>query len=329
MISKIDATKNLCFSNNQAVVQNQNTKKAHPKNGQEDPLMNYPARGLAYSNEVGVALAPLNKVLAEILWVPALLYMGADIYDKYQRGEKGDYEKPSPKAGIKAAVFQGVASCLLPIYAVNIGQHLGSKYCGHKSDSKLTADSQMEILTALERKIGEGLIGKKTTKQEAQEHILNPINNLIENVKDVRNLKERNNLLTFSNVTFKETPKMSKENITKYINSQLDEVLELKEQLLNSQKSEKKTPEKLQKYFDNMKTKYVNDTNGDTKALRETLQKFVKQKTIKPNTMKTVGGFIGLIALAIPIDYVTEHFIIKKAVDPALAYTSSQLQKNK
>ena len=47
-----------------------------------DPLMNWPIRGLAYSNELGAALSEIAPTLGTLLWFPAMLYFGADIYDK-------------------------------------------------------------------------------------------------------------------------------------------------------------------------------------------------------------------------------------------------------
>ena len=49
-----------------------------------DPLMNWPVRGLAYTNELGAALSEIAPKLGVLLWFPAMLYFGADIYDKYK-----------------------------------------------------------------------------------------------------------------------------------------------------------------------------------------------------------------------------------------------------
>ena len=50
----------------------------------KDPLMQYPLRGAAFSNEVGEALRPVIGNYATVSWAPALLYIGADVYDKYK-----------------------------------------------------------------------------------------------------------------------------------------------------------------------------------------------------------------------------------------------------
>lgn len=92
-----------------------------------DPLLNYPVRALAYTNEVGAALA--DKTLLYLSYIPALLYFGADIYDKYKSGENGTYQKPSLSKGIKQAVFQGLASVALPTGAIMAIEMLAEKAC--------------------------------------------------------------------------------------------------------------------------------------------------------------------------------------------------------
>ena len=89
-----------------------------------DPLMKWPLRGAAFTNEVGEALRPLIGGYATLSWVPALMYIGADIYDKY-KNDQTEYS-PNSKRLLKQAVFQGTASVLLPILAVKLGQNLFS-----------------------------------------------------------------------------------------------------------------------------------------------------------------------------------------------------------
>ena len=49
-----------------------------------DPMMKWPLRGAAFTNEVGEALRPIIGGAANLTWVPALMYIGADVYDKYK-----------------------------------------------------------------------------------------------------------------------------------------------------------------------------------------------------------------------------------------------------
>lgn len=120
--------------------------KSIPK---EDVLLKYPTRGLAYSNEVGEALRPLGDTLATVMWAPALMYIGADIYDKYSKGEDGTGEKPSAKCGLKAAIFQTLASVFMPTGAVVLGQKTANLITSKSSNLKLGAADKLVILEAL------------------------------------------------------------------------------------------------------------------------------------------------------------------------------------
>ena len=62
------------------------------KRDYKDPLTNWPLRGAAFTNEIGEALRPIIGNFATLSWIPALLYIGADIYDKY----KNDQTEYSP-----------------------------------------------------------------------------------------------------------------------------------------------------------------------------------------------------------------------------------------
>ena len=85
----------------------QKTKKEEVKEiiqNPDDPLAKYPLRAFGYSNEVGAAVSAMpgwGKTAEVALWVPALMYLGADIYDKFKRGKEGDYTKASSSAAVQ------------------------------------------------------------------------------------------------------------------------------------------------------------------------------------------------------------------------------------
>ena len=107
-----------------------------------DPLMQWPVRGLAYMNEIGVAISEVAPALGQALWIPTLMYLGADIYDKYKNNDT-EYN-PSKRRGVKQAVFQGLASVTLPTCAVIAGQQLFS-VLGALSKSKLSLNAKEKI----------------------------------------------------------------------------------------------------------------------------------------------------------------------------------------
>ena len=105
----------------------------------KDPLMHWPLRGAAFTNEIGEALRPIIGGYATLSWAPALLYIGADIYDKY-KNEQTEYN-PNTKRALKQAVFQGMASIFLPLVAVKAGQNLFS-LLGYFTSEKVSYNSK-------------------------------------------------------------------------------------------------------------------------------------------------------------------------------------------
>lgn len=132
----------------------QKTKKEEIKEiiqNPDDPLAKYPLRAFGYSNEVGAAVSamPVWGKAAEVgLWVPALMYLGADIYDKYRRGKEGDYTKASATAAVEQAVFQALASVILPTAAVKMGQSVAGQLTKFDK-SGLDAKAKEELLDKL------------------------------------------------------------------------------------------------------------------------------------------------------------------------------------
>lgn len=67
------------------------TSILHPKEKKEnkskyhDPLNNWWVKGATYTNEIGTTIHEISPRLAQILWIPSIMYLGADIYDKIQK----------------------------------------------------------------------------------------------------------------------------------------------------------------------------------------------------------------------------------------------------
>mgnify|MGYP007008822109 FL=1 len=134
-------TSNVRFTSSENKSENTKDKKY------SDPLMKWPARGLAYTNELGAAISEVAPTLGTLLWFPAMLYFGADIYDKYKNA-KTSYD-PNAKRGTEQAIFQLLASVLLPTGAVIAGQKVASA-AGAAGKNGLTLQSQEEIINFLQ-----------------------------------------------------------------------------------------------------------------------------------------------------------------------------------
>ena len=108
-----------------------------------DPLLKWPLRGLAFTNDIGAAVMDIAPNIGLALWIPALMYFGADIYDKYKSDEK-EYN-PSGKRAFKQAVFQACASVALPIVVVHAGQKVASKFAENYSKDGLSLQLKEEV----------------------------------------------------------------------------------------------------------------------------------------------------------------------------------------
>lgn len=167
--NEVKIEKNGVNKNSQTATQNAELKAL--LQNPEDPLAKYPLRGFGYANEIGAAVSAMpgwGKSAEALLWVPALMYLGADIFDKYSRGKEGNYSNASVHKAVEQATFQGLASVLLPTAAVKMGQKLAglaTKYDG----SKLTANSQEEIFRKLSDDFDKAKFAKSDYITEAGE----------------------------------------------------------------------------------------------------------------------------------------------------------------
>ena len=288
-----------------------------------DPLMRWPLRGAAFTNEVGEALRPLIGEYATICWAPALMYIGADIYDKY-KNDNTEYS-PDSKRLLKQAIFQGMASILLPLVAVKAGQNIFSVISRFGKD-KISINSKEQVSKAAETFIENGQMQAYSDKEE---ECIGTFLKRVHNVIDFRK-QEKNTKNPFSKAwnkietsTFK-LLNINNESLDKYANSTIQDLIEKRKNLLNPSEEFKAS-----KIYHN----YINGLNkGQTKdvAIKSALTKFQQQKMLKGRTLKTIGGFIALGSLIKPIDHFVDNIVIGKVLGPGIDnYESIKERKNK
>ena len=371
-----------------------------------DPLAKYPLRAFGYSNEVGAAVSAMpvwGKTAETLLWIPALMYLGADIYDKYRRGKEGDYTKASATAAVEQAVFQALASVILPTAAVKMGQNLAGNL-ERFGKSKLSATAQEELFQKLLRDYDKGKFAKsdyvdangilhtgfdnvmkkvldsgfynereKTLRDLKTEsiksklirffgHTQRPIvssksdKSVVENflkrqakrVFDIQVALESGNDTLISGLSNKKLVKNFNKQILD-VQKQTDELLKssssyvLKKLLNNSDKnlqniknlilekyatplelkaltaSDALSKEMLKNLMSNDENKkLINDFAKRVEATRIVMRKHLKGKEMKLGFLKTIGGFVSLACLAVPIDNFVHKYIIKKFIGPGL-----------
>ncbi|MBE7703583.1 MAG: hypothetical protein E7Z89_05985 [Cyanobacteria bacterium SIG28] len=275
----------------------------------EDPLMKWPLRGAAFTNEVGEALRPLIGDLATVSWVPALLYIGADVYDKYKNNQT-EYS-PNSERCLKQAVFQGMASIALPLVAVKFGQNLFSLFGGMEED-KLTYNYKEHVTKTAQQFVANGKMrAYRNNDDECRNAFLDSVNNSLDYRKEKNT--EKNPLKkiyrTFEKKTTSALKINSKENIDNFATETIDELILIRKRLLSPTDEFLKT--------DLYESYKIATDNGQTNnvAVKSVLNSRLHKKMLKGKTVKTIGGFIALALAIKPIDNFVEHVLIGKVIN--------------
>ena len=297
----------------------------------KDPLKQWPIRGFAYSNELGAAIHGISPTLGTALWIPALMYIGADVYDKY-KNDNTSYN-PSTKRGTKEAIFQGLASVILPTAAVGIGQKTASSL-NRLTDGGLSTQAKIDVLErSLDFVQSNDLNSFDSNSQDYSAKFTKSILQKSDDAKnEFKNLNPIKKIISMLN-PFKDSDNIthaSKSKLEDYSQKHADKVIRMYGQLMNDEK-----PEQLpQKLFDNFKKNQIDYAqtsqggNAKAEAIRTVLKDFHERLILKNKLIKTAGGFIALGLMIKPIDSFVEHFIIKKTVEPGFDYISQYRQRN-
>lgn len=273
-----------------------------------DPLMKWPMRGAAFTNEIGEALRPLIGGYATLTWAPALLYIGADVYDKY-KNDQTQYS-PDSRRCLKQAIFQGLASILLPIVAVKGGQNLFSLF-GMLTKDKVTFNAQDQIIELAQQFVDNG---KMRAYRDKDTECIKDFLDIVDNNLSYRNFEER------AKNPFKESFQKAfklntKDKIDKYAQRTIKKLISTRKNLLNPTDLYKETS--LYSQY-----KYALES-GQTKnvAVKSVLNQYLSKKTMKGRFVKTAGGFIALGLAISPIDKFVEHVLIGKVIGPSIDKT--------
>lgn len=278
-----------------------------------DPLMTWPLRGLAYTNEVGVAISEIAPALGLALWIPALMYFGADIYDKHKNEDT--FYNPCHHRGLKQAVFQGLASVLLPTAAILGGQKAFSML-GYFDKHKLPLSHREKISGYAINYISSGqLLKYKNKDAECIESFESGLNNILNYKKYEKTLQDGENKFwaLVRNPRAFLTIHPSPEASQTYTRETINTLIALKKELYGD------TPKLEQniKWHKMVERSCQKGAPLDV-AIRDTMLKFQRAQISKSKWFKTIGGFIALGIAAKPIDKFVEHIILPKVVSPSL-----------
>lgn len=265
------------------------------ENEYNDPLLKWPLRGTAFTNEVGEAMRPLIGEYATLSWAPALLYIGADVYDKY-KNDQTEYS-PSSRRALKQAIFQGLASVCLPVLAVKGGQNIFSLF-GLLTKDKITYNTKEHVLNLVQDFVSNGKMHAFDGKdEECVSEFLNIVSNNL-NMNDRKYLKQ--------------AYEKNKANVHNFSESTIRELIKMRNNLLNP--TEEFKNDKLYQIFKDS----IKSGQTENVAIKSTLNKHLKKQPLKGNFVKTIGGFIALGLAIKPIDTFVEEVLIGKVVAPQL-----------
>lgn len=303
---------------------NISNESSSPKNQYNDPLNQWPARGLAYTNEIGAAISEIAPKTGLLLWIPALLYFGADIYDKY-KNDKNSYD-PNAMRGTKQATFQLLASVILPTAAVKIGQRAAS-VIGLMGKNKLTLQTQEELHRFTINYIKQNKLRKYADDQdEYYNKFAEKLANHIDETKKESKFKNTTRKIVnwiFNRKQPNAVTRPTPEKIIKFTKSNIEEIFKIREQLVNNTHSNESS-EKMFSKFTKIKQKfektagYTGDSTED--AAKQIIKMYQEKQIFKNKLLKTLGGFVFLGLMVKPIDKFVETFIIDKFVEPSLTF---------
>lgn len=243
-----------------------------------DPLANWPMRGLAYTNDIGISINEIAPTAARLFWVPALMYFGADIYDKYKN--KGNKYDPNAGRAFSQAIFQAVASIILPTVAGHIGQSFFSAI-DRLSPKRLSTNAKEQTLRFI--------------KSHADEH---EIFNFTDSKDAIKNFETK-----FQIFYNDKKAKYKKNNIFAKI---YDNLLGNCKKSAIANSNEKRLTKYANNKFENLITNCKNTTE---------LEKLIDKEIFKLKAWKSLGAFTAIILAVKPIDIFTEK-MIKKYIRP-------------
>ena len=264
-IYPVDNNKNNCVNNDCKYV---------------DPLAKWPLRGLGYTNDIGIAINEIAPTAARLFWVPALLYFGADVYDKYKN--KGNKYDPNANRAFSQAIFQAMASIVLPTVSGHVGQSVFAELARFKKAKLSTNAKEQTLRYIMAHAAGHEIFVDGVEKDNAREMFDKRFGIFYD--KKQRYYK-KNNLF-------------SKTWDFLLANSQKGAIAKSDENLLKTYAKEQ---------FDELLTK-CSDMNM--------LKKVVDKKIFKLKSWKSLGAFTFLLMSVKPIDEFVVNILIKQVVEP-------------
>ncbi len=296
---------------------NSTTSNPNKTNKYQDPLNKPIPVLMSYSNELGTAIYEIAPRLGTTLWAPSLMYLGADIYDKY-KNDKDSYN-PSGKRAFKRAVFQGMTSVIALPLLIFAGQCIVSplakmdKY-GISGNAK---DAVYKHTKSVIDQIPPEILDNYSKLKET---IMLTLKNKIES-----RAHEKSNINIFKRLYYiffterYEVLSSKKDKVMIFAVDNAKNIFNIITGLKNNEKDKvpKNILSKYKKLLPEMKEMYhVADYSHN--AAKAALKQYQSSLIFKNKLLKTLGGFGALILFAEPVNDFVEKYIMKKYINPGI-----------
>lgn len=309
-----------------SVVTSSEKEPSRNKKVYDDPLKKWPLVGLSYFNDIGAVVSGISPKVGYALRAPAMMYIGADIYDKYKNDN--DSYKPSTRRGIKEAILIAVGGTVIPSFIARLGEKIAST-TNRISPTGLSTKAKENVLnrsleymqsnslhTFVDNVDGYKEGFKQSVAQFAQDakgefKALHPIKKVL----TVINPFADNDTIAFA--------KQSK--LDKYAEKQAEKVLAMREQLMQNRRPKGMSKHLFNK-FKEIQTDYQRIYPADKymgKAAKSILKDYHKHQIFTNKLIKTAGGLALITLLADVTDNFVEKYVIKKTVEPGLEFLSN------
>lgn len=295
-----------------------NAEPSHGSKKKEyhDPLANNWLNCVLYSTELGAVVHEISPKMAQALWIPTIMYLGADIYDKY-KNDKNTFS-PSGKRGVEQAIYQGVAGFMLPAASICVGQQLVSPI-GKLVNKGLSVNAKEAALTHIRSSLDQCVGGRFKNYENFEKFVMNSLENRINACK--REKKSDGFFKKIMKYTQKKYSLAGKdsEKIKSFARQNIKNLYEIKEQLEQGVKPQNISKRSYDKYIlesSNLKATYGKDYAND--ALRYALKSYQNKLIMQNKLIKTFGGIVVLALTLKPIYNYVQKTFIPKYVDPGL-----------
>lgn len=310
MLYPVKFTSNTQNKKNEKAVEKQQQKKYN------DPLNKNWMVALSFSNELGAAVYEIAPKLSQILWIPPLMYLGADIYDKY-KNDKTHY-KPSRTRAVEQAIYQGLSGFVLPTFAIIAGQKVTSPVAKFLNKG-LSVNAKKETILHINNSIDQCVGDIFNDKDKFKRFFLESLENKIRACKNEKQsdsffkkfIKQCNGKYALASC--------KKEKILEYAEENVERLIKIKEDL----QANRKPPEISRANFKKYMKEYpiLKNTYGEkfaNNALRYSLKTYENKLLFGNKLLKTVGGIIALIISVKPIDTFVKKVLMPKYIDPGI-----------